>query len=227
MVQEHAGGKAGVGWVSACPARGSSWCRVSSHRQRPTEGAFVPRSSVLPFCRTARKEPSRPAYWGLTYLEVLQIRGCLHPCPNQTPLRCFWREGKVTRRLLGWLRRLCSLPPSPSGRGHAVAWSSFVNSLFFPHWQPEKSPSPATSRPRGWDSPIPMDRSDFEVASPTPRNRPITRSMGTGDSVEVPSSPLRRAKRARLCSSSSSVRVLGAGTGRAWLRRRGVWARCS
>ncbi|NWR58633.1 NIPA protein, partial [Bucorvus abyssinicus] len=70
--------------------------------------------------------------------------------------------------------------------------------------QPEKSTSPAISRPRGWDSPIPMDRSDFEVASPTLRNRPITRSMGSGDSVEVPSSPLRRAKRARLCSSSSS-----------------------
>ncbi|PKU31027.1 hypothetical protein llap_18669 [Limosa lapponica baueri] len=68
----------------------------------------------------------------------------------------------------------------------------------------EKSPSPAISRPRGWDSPIPMDRSELEVASPTLRSRPVTRSMGQGDSMEVPSSPLRRAKRARLCSSSSS-----------------------
>ncbi|NXT33817.1 NIPA protein, partial [Pelecanoides urinatrix] len=70
--------------------------------------------------------------------------------------------------------------------------------------QHEKSPSPAISRPRGWDSPIPMDRGELEVASPTLRSRPVTRSMGQGDNVEVPSSPLRRAKRARLCSSSSS-----------------------
>ncbi|NXF51217.1 NIPA protein, partial [Oceanites oceanicus] len=70
--------------------------------------------------------------------------------------------------------------------------------------QHEKSPSLAISRPRGWDSPIPMDRGDLEVASPTLRSRPVTRSMGQGDNVEVPSSPLRRPKRARLCSSSSS-----------------------
>ncbi|XP_054255564.1 zinc finger C3HC-type protein 1 [Indicator indicator] len=70
--------------------------------------------------------------------------------------------------------------------------------------QHEKSPSPATSRPRGWDSPIPTDRSEAEVASPALRSRPITRSMGQGENVEVPSSPLRKAKRARLCSSSSS-----------------------
>ncbi|NXO04774.1 NIPA protein, partial [Rhinopomastus cyanomelas] len=70
--------------------------------------------------------------------------------------------------------------------------------------QPEKSPSLATSRSRGWDSPVPVDRGDSEVTSPALRNRPVTRSMGSGESVEVPSSPLRRAKRARLCSSSSS-----------------------
>ncbi|XP_009981375.1 PREDICTED: nuclear-interacting partner of ALK, partial [Tauraco erythrolophus] len=70
--------------------------------------------------------------------------------------------------------------------------------------QQEKSPLPAISRPRSWDSPIPMDRGDFEVASPALRSRPVTRSMGQGDSVDVPSSPLRRAKQARLCSSSSS-----------------------
>ncbi|NWR79431.1 NIPA protein, partial [Centropus unirufus] len=70
--------------------------------------------------------------------------------------------------------------------------------------QHEKSPSLAISRPRGWDSPISMDRGDFEVASPTLRSRPVTRSMGQGENMEVPSSPLRRAKRARLCSSSSS-----------------------
>ncbi|KAM9635040.1 zinc finger C3HC-type protein 1 isoform 2-T3 [Morphnus guianensis] len=70
--------------------------------------------------------------------------------------------------------------------------------------QHEKSLSPAISRPRGWDSPIPMDRSELEVASPTLRSRPVTRSMGQGENMEVPSSPLRRAKRTRLCSSSSS-----------------------
>uniref|UniRef100_A0A8D0EIV6 Zinc finger C3HC-type containing 1 n=1 Tax=Strix occidentalis caurina TaxID=311401 RepID=A0A8D0EIV6_STROC len=70
--------------------------------------------------------------------------------------------------------------------------------------QQEKSPSPAISRPRGWDVSVPMDRSEVEVASPTLRSRPVTRSMGQGDNVEVPSSPFRRAKRTRLCSSSSS-----------------------
>ncbi|NXD87614.1 NIPA protein, partial [Halcyon senegalensis] len=102
------------------------------------------------------------------------------------------------------LLELSRAPLSPSGRGHAGDQRTSINSLFFPHRQHEKSPSPAVSRPRGWDSPIPVDRGDFEVTSPTLRNRPVTRSMGQGENVEVPSSPLRRAKRARLCSSSSS-----------------------
>ncbi|XP_068802081.1 zinc finger C3HC-type protein 1 isoform X2 [Struthio camelus] len=70
--------------------------------------------------------------------------------------------------------------------------------------QHEKSPSPAISRPRGWDCPSPMERGESEAASPALRSRPVTRSMGQGDNVEVPSSPHRRTKRARLCSSSSS-----------------------
>ncbi|NWZ36325.1 NIPA protein, partial [Brachypodius atriceps] len=70
--------------------------------------------------------------------------------------------------------------------------------------QHEKSPSPAVSRPRGWDSPSSMDRGELDVTSPALRSRPVTRSMGQGDTMEVPSSPVRRAKRARLCSSSSS-----------------------
>ncbi|XP_027805945.1 zinc finger C3HC-type protein 1 isoform X2 [Marmota marmota marmota] len=72
--------------------------------------------------------------------------------------------------------------------------------------QVEKSPSPIVSRTRSWDSSSPVDRPEPEAASPTTRTRPVTRSMGTGDSasLEVPSSPLRKAKRARLCSSSSS-----------------------
>ncbi|XP_074757745.1 zinc finger C3HC-type protein 1 isoform X2 [Athene noctua] len=70
--------------------------------------------------------------------------------------------------------------------------------------QQEKSPSPVISRPRSWDVPVPVDRSEVEVASPTLRSRPVTRSMGQGDNMEVPSSPFRRAKRMRLCSSSSS-----------------------
>ncbi|XP_073919301.1 zinc finger C3HC-type protein 1 isoform X3 [Castor canadensis] len=73
--------------------------------------------------------------------------------------------------------------------------------------QIEKSPGPIVSRTRSWDSSSPVDRPEPEAASPTTRSRPVTRSMGTGDStcgLEVPSSPLRKAKRARLCSSSSS-----------------------
>ncbi|KAM7120382.1 zinc finger C3HC-type protein 1 isoform 1-T1 [Molossus nigricans] len=72
--------------------------------------------------------------------------------------------------------------------------------------QTEKSPGPIFSRTRSWDSSSPVDHPEPEAASPTTRTRPVTRSMGTGDTsgLEVPSSPLRRAKRARLCSSSSS-----------------------
>ncbi|XP_030436171.1 nuclear-interacting partner of ALK [Gopherus evgoodei] len=70
--------------------------------------------------------------------------------------------------------------------------------------QHEKSPSPVTARMRSWDGSSPMDRAEPEASSPSTRSRPVTRSMGQGDSVEVPSSPHRRAKRARLCSSSSS-----------------------
>lgn len=72
--------------------------------------------------------------------------------------------------------------------------------------QSEKSPGPIVTRTRSWESSSPVDRPELEAASPTTRSRPVTRSMGTGDSagLEVPSSPLRRAKRARFCSSSSS-----------------------
>ncbi|XP_006887256.1 PREDICTED: nuclear-interacting partner of ALK [Elephantulus edwardii] len=72
--------------------------------------------------------------------------------------------------------------------------------------QAEKSPGPIISRTRSWDSSSPVDRPEPEAASPTTRTRPVTRSMGTGDppGLDVPSSPLRKAKRARLCSSSSS-----------------------
>ncbi|XP_074840297.1 zinc finger C3HC-type protein 1 [Carettochelys insculpta] len=70
--------------------------------------------------------------------------------------------------------------------------------------QHEKSPSPVTARMRSWDFSSPVERAELEAASPSTRSRPVTRSMGQGDSMEVPSSPHRRAKRARLCSSSSS-----------------------
>ncbi|XP_054844535.1 zinc finger C3HC-type protein 1 [Eublepharis macularius] len=74
--------------------------------------------------------------------------------------------------------------------------------------QREKSPSPVISRMRSWDSSTPGERLDGEAASPTTRSRPVTRSMGQGEAcglgAEVPSSPHRRAKRARLCSSGSS-----------------------
>ncbi|XP_027529180.1 nuclear-interacting partner of ALK-like, partial [Neopelma chrysocephalum] len=70
----------------------------------------------------------------------------------------------------------------------------------------DKSPSPSVSRPtsQGWDSPKSLDRGELEVPSPSLRSRPVTRSMGQGDTMEVPSSPIRRAKRARLCSSGTS-----------------------
>uniref|UniRef100_A0A8D0G5H7 Zinc finger C3HC-type containing 1 n=1 Tax=Sphenodon punctatus TaxID=8508 RepID=A0A8D0G5H7_SPHPU len=74
--------------------------------------------------------------------------------------------------------------------------------------QHEKSPSPVISRTRSLDSSSSGERPDLEAVSPSARSRPVTRSMGQGDSsglgTELPSSPHRRAKRARLCSSSSS-----------------------
>ncbi|XP_010081114.1 PREDICTED: nuclear-interacting partner of ALK, partial [Pterocles gutturalis] len=105
---------------------------------------------------------------------------------------------------------LSSTPPAPAERLLLVPTSprrmlTRSQDMLLPgSEQHEKSPSPASSRPRGWDSPVPVDRVELEVASPTLRSRPVTRSMGQGDNMEVPSSPLRRAKRARLCSSSSS-----------------------
>uniref|UniRef100_A0A8C3NRS1 Zinc finger C3HC-type containing 1 n=1 Tax=Cyanoderma ruficeps TaxID=181631 RepID=A0A8C3NRS1_9PASS len=91
-------------------------------------------------------------------------------------------------------------PPVPTSPRRMLTRSQDLGS----EQQREKSPSPAVSRPRGWDSPSSMDRGEFDVSSPTLRSRPVTRSMGQGDNMEVPSSPVRRAKRARLCSSSSS-----------------------
>lgn len=74
--------------------------------------------------------------------------------------------------------------------------------------QPDKSVSPLTSpsimRMRSWDGSSSTDRGDSDAV----RTRPVTRSMGHGDSTclasEIPASPLRRAKRPRLVSSSSS-----------------------
>ncbi|KFQ67266.1 Nuclear-interacting partner of ALK, partial [Phaethon lepturus] len=102
-----------------------------------------------------------------------------------------------------------SAPPAPTERLPLMPTSprrmlTRSQDTLPPGSEQEKSPSPAISRPRGWDSPIPMDRGELEVASPALRSRPITRSMGQGDNMEVPSSPLRRAKQARLSSSSSS-----------------------
>uniref|UniRef100_A0A670YZ09 Zinc finger C3HC-type containing 1 n=1 Tax=Pseudonaja textilis TaxID=8673 RepID=A0A670YZ09_PSETE len=98
---------------------------------------------------------------------------------------CGW-----TRACFSVLLRFCGseLRPSPS---------------FLQH---EKSPSPVISRARGGDSF--SEHPEAEAASPTPRSRPVTRSMGHGEAcgpgAEVPSSPHRKAKRPRLYSSSSS-----------------------
>nr|XP_014346932.1 PREDICTED: nuclear-interacting partner of ALK [Latimeria chalumnae] len=81
--------------------------------------------------------------------------------------------------------------------------------------QHEKSPSPIGPRKRSRDShsPVPIERGDMEPTSPLARsNRPVTRSMGQGEppgcSSDVPSSPQRKVRRLRLCSSSSSCCVL-------------------
>ncbi|NXE71181.1 NIPA protein, partial [Calcarius ornatus] len=108
-----------------------------------------------------------------------------HPHPRDTSM---WWKGSCGVPEEGWSR------PRRAG----APWIPF-----FPQ-QHEKSPSPAVARPRGWDSPSSMDRGELDVSSPALRSRPVTRSMGQGDTMEVPSSPVRRAKRARLCSSSSS-----------------------
>ncbi|KAM4678229.1 zinc finger C3HC-type protein 1 [Discoglossus pictus] len=65
----------------------------------------------------------------------------------------------------------------------------------------EQSPVVAYTRTRSWDLSSPGE-------TDTVRSRPVTRSMGPGDcaglGTEVSSSPHRRAKRPRLCSTSSS-----------------------
>ncbi|XP_029471085.1 nuclear-interacting partner of ALK isoform X2 [Rhinatrema bivittatum] len=69
--------------------------------------------------------------------------------------------------------------------------------------QHELSQTPVLMRTRSGEFPGPLERSEAEAV----RNRPVTRSMGQGDCAlgsEVPSSPHKRTKRARLCSSSSS-----------------------
>ncbi|MEE6521312.1 hypothetical protein FKM82_019454 [Ascaphus truei] len=64
-----------------------------------------------------------------------------------------------------------------------------------------QSPALSNTRMRSLDLSSPAE-------SDAVRSRPVTRSMGQGDptglGTEVPSSPHRRAKRPRLCSSSSS-----------------------
>uniref|UniRef100_I3MPN3 NuBaID C-terminal domain-containing protein n=1 Tax=Ictidomys tridecemlineatus TaxID=43179 RepID=I3MPN3_ICTTR len=116
--------------------------------------------------------------------------------------------------LCGWACR--SVIPGPEGRPERFPlvpesprrmMTRSQDATFSPgSEQVEKSPSPIVSQTRSWDSSSPVDRPEPEAASPTTRTQPVTRSMGTGDSagLEVPSSPLRKAKRARLCSSSSS-----------------------
>ncbi|NXU34141.1 NIPA protein, partial [Drymodes brunneopygia] len=81
---------------------------------------------------------------------------------------------------------------------------SFSLHCCFPYFPHKKSPSPAVSCPWGWDSPNSMDRGELDATSPALQSRPVTWSMGQGANMEVPSSPVRRAKRAWLCSSSSS-----------------------
>ncbi|XP_075368384.1 zinc finger C3HC-type protein 1 isoform X1 [Mycteria americana] len=136
--------------------------------------------SVITCSRCMRKV----GLWGFHQLESagLELDSCSPSSTPPAPAERFLLVPTSPRRML--TRSQDTLPPGSE--------------------QHEKSPSPAISRPQGWDSPIPMDRGELEVASPTLRSRPITRSMGQGDNVEVPSSPLRKAKRARLCSSSSS-----------------------
>ncbi|NXM36909.1 NIPA protein, partial [Oxyruncus cristatus] len=94
-------------------------------------------------------------------------------------------------------------PPVPTSPRRIVTRSQ---DTLPPGSEQEKSPSPSVSRPtsRGWDSPGSLERGELEVSGPALRSRPVTRSMGQGDTMEVPSSPIRRAKRARLCSSGSS-----------------------
>uniref|UniRef100_A0A8C5TA89 Zinc finger C3HC-type containing 1 n=1 Tax=Malurus cyaneus samueli TaxID=2593467 RepID=A0A8C5TA89_9PASS len=106
--------------------------------------------------------------------------------------------------LCGWTCSSISAAPDPDGSVPTSPRRMLTRSQDPGSEQHEKSPSPAVSRPRGWDSPGSLDRGELEVTSPALRSRPVTRSMGQGDTMEVPSSPVRRAKRARLCSSSSS-----------------------
>ncbi|NXK94781.1 NIPA protein, partial [Formicarius rufipectus] len=167
-----------------------------------------------------REEGGKPA--GKFSMEMLQVpavpAGILALCgwncsasssvtlPVISCSRCMRKVG------LWGFHQLDSLAPEPDpgGSGAAVPTSPrrmltrSQDTLPPGPEQHEKSPSPSMSRPRGWDSPNSLERAEPDVSNATLRSRPVTRSMGQGDTMEVPSSPLRRAKRARLCSSGSS-----------------------
>ncbi|NXF13080.1 NIPA protein, partial [Smithornis capensis] len=119
--------------------------------------------------------------------------------PVITCSRCMRKVG------LWGFHQLESAPPEPDSSGSAPAPSvptsprrmlTRSQDTLPMGSEQEKSPSPASPRPRGWDSPNSVD---LDV-----RSRPVTRSMSQADGVEVPASPLRRAKRPRLCSSGSA-----------------------
>ncbi|NXD07572.1 NIPA protein, partial [Nothocercus nigrocapillus] len=137
------------------------------------------RLSVITCSRCMRKV----GLWGFHQLECAGPEldsGGLSGAP-QSPAERFPAVPTSPRRML--TRSQDSLPPGSE--------------------QQERSPLPAMSRLRGWDCPSPMERGELEAASPVLRSRPVTRSMGQEDNVEVPSSPHRRTKRGRFCSSSS------------------------
>ncbi|XP_004642808.1 nuclear-interacting partner of ALK [Octodon degus] len=130
--------------------------------------------------------------WGFQQMESSMTD--LESCFGQTNSPITGPEGRP--------ERFPSVPESPRR-----IMTRSQDATFSPNSeQAEKSPAPTVSRTRSWDSSSPVERPEPEAASPTPRTRPVTRSMGAGDTagLEVPSSPLRRAKRARLCSSGSS-----------------------
>ncbi|XP_033888195.3 zinc finger C3HC-type protein 1-like [Acipenser ruthenus] len=131
--------------------------------------------------------------WGFQQIESICSEGDSSFGIASTPVSCHDGRGE----------RLTPTPASPC----RMVLRSQDTTLSHISEPSDLIPSPTVARTRSQEfhSPSPVD----ETTSPVLRGkRPVTRSMGHGEMVgvgsEVPSSPQRKAKRLRLCSSSSS-----------------------
>ncbi|XP_026545006.1 nuclear-interacting partner of ALK isoform X2 [Notechis scutatus] len=157
-------------------------------------------ASILALCGWTGSPPS-----GSVHLPLISCSRCM----RKVGLWSFHQMESTETELenLSNVAPVAEKPPlGPTSSPRRMITRSQDTSVPLGSEQHEKSPSPVISRTRGGDSF--SEHPEAEAASPTPRSRPVTRSMGHGEAcgpgAEVPSSPHRKAKRPRLYSSGSS-----------------------